>query len=156
MWLPPIKVLCAAGIMTALATCTSHPAPVQQPATPPGLPGAGTADVSQAPTGNVAHLAAVRLAGQDGFDRLVLEFADRGPGYTVGYRPPPAHADASGAKIVAARGERSAATHAQSGDGGGVGWWGAATSAHPKFEPTRRRCRTLTRSSRGLSHVARD
>jgi hypothetical protein len=63
MWLPPIKVLCAAWIMTALATCTSHPAPVQQPATPPGLPGAGTADVSQAPTGNVAHLAAVRLAG---------------------------------------------------------------------------------------------
>ena len=41
---------------------------------------AGTADVSQAPTGNVAHLAAVRLAGQDGFDRLVLEFADRVPG----------------------------------------------------------------------------
>jgi hypothetical protein len=80
MWLPPIKVLCVAWIMTALATCTSHPAPVQQPATPPGLPGAGTADVSQAPTGNVAHLAAVRLAGQDGFDRLVLEFADRVPG----------------------------------------------------------------------------
>ena len=50
---PEIKVLCAAWIMTALATCTSHPAPVQQPATPPGLPGAGTADVSQAPTGNV-------------------------------------------------------------------------------------------------------
>ena len=49
----PIKVLCAAWIMTALATCTSHPAPVQQPATSPGLPGAGTADVSQAPTGNV-------------------------------------------------------------------------------------------------------
>ncbi|MET0700972.1 MAG: hypothetical protein ABWY93_15040 [Mycobacterium sp.] len=84
MWLPPIKVLCAAWIMTALATCTSHPAPVQQPATPPGLPGAGTADVSQAPTGNVAHLAAVRLAGQDGFDRLVLEFADRVPGPEVG------------------------------------------------------------------------
>jgi len=64
------------------------------------LPGAGTADVSQAPTGNVAHLAAVRLAGQDGFDRLVLEFADRVPGYTVGYRPLPAHADASGAEIA--------------------------------------------------------
>ena len=64
------------------------------------MPGAGTADVSQAPTGNVAHLAAVRLAGQDGFDRLVLEFADRVPGYTVGYRPLPAHADASGAEIA--------------------------------------------------------
>ena len=121
MWLPPIKVLCAAWIMTALATCTSHPAPVQQPATPPGLPGAGTADVSQAPTGNVAHLAAVRLAGQDGFDRLVLEFADRVPGYTVGYRPLPAHADASGAEIALPGASASAATHAQSGDGGGVG-----------------------------------
>ena len=74
---------------------TPHP-----PATPPGLPGAGTADVSQAPTGNVAHLATGRLAGQDGFDRLVLEFADRVPGYTVGYRPLPAHADASGAEIA--------------------------------------------------------
>ena len=46
----------------------------------------------------MAHLAAVRLAGQDGFDRLVLEFADRVPGYTVGYRPLPA--DASGAEIA--------------------------------------------------------
>ncbi len=64
------------------------------------MPGAGTADVSQAPTGNVAHLAAVRLVGKDGFDRLVLEFADRVPGYTVGYRPLPAHADASGAEIA--------------------------------------------------------
>ena len=66
----------------------------------PPVAGSRTADVSQAPTGNVAHLAAVRLAGQDGFDRLVLEFADRVPGYTVGYRPLPAHADASGAEIA--------------------------------------------------------
>jgi hypothetical protein len=49
--------------------------------------------------GDTAHLAAVRLAGHDGFDRLVLEFADRVPGYTVGYRPPPAQSDGSGQEI---------------------------------------------------------
>lgn len=65
----------------------------------PGLPGAGTADVHAEPVGDMAHLAAVRLAGQDGYDRLVLEFADRVPGYTVGYRPLPAREDASGFEI---------------------------------------------------------
>lgn len=39
------------------------------------------------------------MAGQHGFDRLVLEFTDRVPGYTVGYRPLPAHQDASGFEI---------------------------------------------------------
>lgn len=65
----------------------------------PGLPGAGTADVQAEPTGDMAHLAAVRLAAQDGYDRLVLEFTDRVPGYTVGYRPLPAREDASGLEI---------------------------------------------------------
>ncbi len=50
-------------------------------------------------SGDTAHLVGVRLAGHGGFDRLVLEFADRLPGYTVGYRPLPAHADGSGAEI---------------------------------------------------------
>ncbi|OBF20027.1 hypothetical protein A5727_09690 [Mycobacterium sp. ACS4331] len=44
-------------------------------------------------------MAAVRLARHDGYDRLVLEFTDRVPGYTVGYRPLPAYADASGEEI---------------------------------------------------------
>ena len=65
----------------------------------PGLPGAGTADVHVDPSGDIAHLAAVRLAAQDGYDRLVLEFTDRVPGYTVGYRPLPARQDASGFEI---------------------------------------------------------
>jgi hypothetical protein len=47
----------------------------------------------------MAHLAAVRMAGHDTFDRLVLEFTDRVPGYTVGYRPLPAREDASGFEI---------------------------------------------------------
>ena len=49
--------------------------------------------------GGTAHLVTVRLARHDGYDRLVLEFADRVPGYTVGYRPLPAQADASGEEI---------------------------------------------------------
>ena len=39
------------------------------------------------------------MAGHDTFDRMVLEFADRVPGYTVGYRPLPAREDASGFDI---------------------------------------------------------
>lgn len=65
----------------------------------PALPGAGTADVHAEPSAEMAHLSAVRLAGHDGFDRMVLEFADHIPGYTIGYRPLPAHEDASGFEI---------------------------------------------------------
>ncbi len=65
----------------------------------PGLPGAGTGDVSAGPTGDISHLSGVGLSGQDGYDQLVLEFADRVPGYTVGYRPLPAHQDGSGFEI---------------------------------------------------------
>ena len=65
----------------------------------PALPGAGTADVQTEATIDMAHLTAVRMAGHDGFDRMVLEFADHVPGYTVGYRPLPAREDASGFEI---------------------------------------------------------
>lgn len=86
----------AAGLIVAVtgsgcATRIAH--------TSPALPGAGTADVHAEPSGDMAHLAAVRLAGQDGYDSLVLEFTDRVPGYTIGYRPLPAHQDASGFEI---------------------------------------------------------
>ena len=65
----------------------------------PALPGAGTADVQTEATIDMAHLTAVRMAGHDGFDRMVLEFVDHVPGYTVGYRPLPAREDASGFEI---------------------------------------------------------
>ena len=65
----------------------------------PALPGAGTADVHADASMDMAHLTAVRMAGHDGFDRMVLEFADHVPGYTVGYRPLPAREDASGFEI---------------------------------------------------------
>ena len=73
----------------------SMPVPPSSTAT---LPDAATSDVREVRTAG-AHLVAVRLGPRDRYDRLVLEFADRVPGYTVGYRPLPAQADASGAEI---------------------------------------------------------
>src|SRR5581483_5729040 len=64
----------------------------------PALPGAGTADVGISRSGT-GHLSAVRLGDQGSYDRLVLEFKDQVPGYTVGYRPLPAKADGSGDPI---------------------------------------------------------
>jgi hypothetical protein len=86
----------AAGLALALALsgCATRVAH-----TSPALPGAGTADVHADPSGDMSHLASVRLAGQDDYDRLVLEFTDRVPGYTIGYRPLPAHQDATGFEI---------------------------------------------------------
>lgn len=92
----PLAQRLAAGLVVAVALsgCAIYAAQSD-----PGLPGAGTADVHTDPSGDMAHLTAVRLAGQDGYDRLVLEFTDRVPGYTVGYRPLPARQDASGFEI---------------------------------------------------------
>jgi hypothetical protein len=78
------------------STANRPSAPSTTSAAPPS---AAIADVHEVRSGDTALLVDVRLAGHGGFDRLVLEFADRVPGYTVGYRPPPAHADGSGAEI---------------------------------------------------------
>ena len=72
---------------------------VKNVATPHRFPSVPISDVREVRSGDTAHLVEVRLAGNDGFDRLVLEFADRVPGYTVGYRPLPARADGSGDEI---------------------------------------------------------
>ena len=74
--------------------------------------------------GDTAHLVEVRLAGHDGFDRLVLEFADRVPGHTVGYRPPPAQADGSGDEIPLP--EASATVKVSLTPATGDGWIGGA------------------------------
>jgi hypothetical protein len=77
---------------------TNRSVPPSNTAIPP-LPNATTFDVREVRSGDTAHLDAVRLARHDGYDRLVLEFVDRVPGYTVGYRPLPARADGSGHEI---------------------------------------------------------
>lgn len=89
------RLIVAAVIALAVlaAACGSRPADS------PPLTDASTADVRAAGTGAMGHLAAVRLARNDGFDRLVLEFTDLVPGYTIGYRPLPAQQDASGNEI---------------------------------------------------------
>jgi hypothetical protein len=50
---------------------------------------AATTPVSVAPTRPTVHLVAVRVARQDGADRIVFEFAERVPGYKVAYLPKP-------------------------------------------------------------------
>jgi hypothetical protein len=91
-----------------LSGCSAQSSDIQRPppseessavATTPPFPGVATAEVREVRSGDTAHLVDVRLADNDGFDRVVLEFADRVPGYTVGYQSLPAHADGSGAEI---------------------------------------------------------
>lgn len=82
------------GVAVAVAGCGGHPATEPAP-----LFGGATTAVTAPPTGDIAHLSAVRLSSGDGQDRLEFEFTDRVPGYTVGYQPLPARADASGAEI---------------------------------------------------------
>jgi len=90
-----LSSLLASG-MLVVATAVGGTAAVHAD---PGLSGASTADVHAEPSAEMAHLTAVRMAGHDGFDRMVLEFADQVPGYTVGYSPLPAREDASGFEI---------------------------------------------------------
>lgn len=89
-----VKAILTAVMVTALTACGSGSTPA-----PPALPGAATTDVTAAPSGDMAHLTEVRLTPGDGYDRLELRFADRVPGYAIGYRPLPAHADGSGFEI---------------------------------------------------------
>jgi hypothetical protein len=79
------------------STAPSSIAPPTISAPPLRMP--ATSDAHADRNGGTGHLVAVRLARNDGYDRIVLEFADQVPSYTVGYRPLPAHADASGDEI---------------------------------------------------------
>ena len=65
------------------------------------LPGAGTEQVSGAPSGEgTALLTRLELGRHEGFDRVVLEFRDALPGYRVRYVPRPVTEDASGRRVV--------------------------------------------------------
>ena len=65
-----------------------------------GLDGASTASVSQdSEIDETALLTDVRAAAQDGYDRVVFEFANGVPGYDVGYAERPIVADGSGDEV---------------------------------------------------------
>lgn len=72
------------------STPTELPPPAQSP----------SADVRGGGTGGSGKLVDVRLAACDGRDRFVMEFLDGVPAYSVGYRPLPARANASGHVIA--------------------------------------------------------
>lgn len=95
--------LIAVSAVVAVAVSGCDDTRSEMPASPPpptsSSSQSGMADVHEVRAGGTAQLVDARLAGHDGFDRLVFEFADRVPGYTVGYQPLPAHADGSGAEI---------------------------------------------------------
>jgi len=81
--IPPVTDLAPPGSLTGADT-----KPKEQPAT-----GGGTA---------VSHLTAVRLARQDGFDRVVFEFDGNVPGYRVAYVDGPIVEDPSGRTVTVA------------------------------------------------------
>jgi len=102
------RVAAIAMSMMMLPGCSGQSSDIQRPpqsdessaiATTPPFADGPAAEVREVRSGDIAHLVEVRLAGNNGFDRVVLEFADRVPGYTVGYQLLPAHADGSGAEI---------------------------------------------------------
>lgn len=91
---PPTSLGNSSPVPTISLPTSTVPTPNQAPLHLPS-----TSDARADRPGGTGHLVAVRLARNDGFDRVVLEFADRVPSYTVGYRPLPALADPSGKEI---------------------------------------------------------
>ncbi|MEV3902383.1 hypothetical protein AB0K11_08660 [Mycobacterium sp. NPDC050551] len=90
------KTASASAIPTATSAVSPPPSGTT---TQPQLRTSSTSDATAAGNGGTAHLSNVRMAPQDGYDRLVLEFTDQLPDYTIGYRPLPAKADGSGDEI---------------------------------------------------------
>lgn len=85
---------------TASATPTPTPS-----ASASALPGASTKPVSKRSTSSTASLLrAARLAGQEGYDRFVLQFSGAVPGYDVRYVPRPITEDPSD-RPVAVKGD---------------------------------------------------
>lgn len=73
------------------------------PAQPDGIdtmPGAATTAVTAPAQGETALLAAIRIARHEGYDRVVFEFANALPGYTISYVQPPFHEDGSGKPVT--------------------------------------------------------
>jgi len=85
----------------AATTTSTMPATTVTSAGPATTAPAGwsTEPVSVESRGPTALLVGVRAAGQDGFDRVTFEFANRVPGYAVQYVPRPVLQDGSGTEV---------------------------------------------------------
>jgi hypothetical protein len=70
------------------------------PTSTPSTPRSVSTPIVPAAEDAIAHLDAVRFGAHDGFDRVVFEFVDRVPGYSVGYVERPVIEDPSGREIV--------------------------------------------------------
>jgi hypothetical protein len=64
------------------------------------MPGAGTTAVTAPAQAKTALLATIGVARHEGYDRVVFQFANALPGYTVSYVRPPFHEDGSGKPIA--------------------------------------------------------
>ncbi|MGY2075984.1 AMIN-like domain-containing (lipo)protein [Blastococcus sp. SYSU DS0828] len=92
----------AAATASPTASPTTTALSDDQAVEPVGDPGTAAVQGGGFPDADrpVAHLADVRAAGHDGFDRVVLEFeGDRVPSYRVSYVEPPVTQDASGRPV---------------------------------------------------------
>jgi len=100
------RLLTAAVAMAALLSACGDDAPTEStdttsvPLTTPSatLPGAATTEVSEE-SESFGQLTAVRVGQHPGFDRVVFEFAEDVPGYTVKYVDLPVLADGSGEPV---------------------------------------------------------
>ncbi len=100
-WRSMAAVVLMAGV---LAACGDN-APADEPTTTPAgptsaatVPGASTEDVSEE-SESFGQLVSVRVGEHTGFDRVVFEFADEVPGYTVKYVELPVTEDGSGEEV---------------------------------------------------------
>ena len=95
------------GTSTAPATVPSGSTAATTTSTVPAqtggidtMPGAGTTSVTAPAQAKKALLAAIRIARHEGYDRVVFEFANTLPGYTISYARPPFREDGSGKPIA--------------------------------------------------------
>jgi len=79
-------LLAACGGGSTTGTTSSTASSTSGPSTSvTSAPAGATTPVSVAPNHPTSHLVAVRVARQEGADRIVFEFAERLPGYKVAY-----------------------------------------------------------------------
>jgi hypothetical protein len=85
-----VLTACGGGSTTSgPGTTSSTASSTSSSTTSTSVPGGSTTPVSVAPTHPTTHLVAVRVARQEGADRIVFEFDERLPGYKVAYTPKP-------------------------------------------------------------------